>query len=311
MTKVLIKELGFKRSSADHSVFYRHTADEHTIMAVAMDDMAVTSKRGTDIQRFKTEIKKHWEMNNNGPINWFLGFQIKRDRNSRTISINQHAYIENMLEKFRLTSAKPVTTPMEPNTQFSIEQSPSTHKQVSQMQGVPYREAIRCILWLAVVSRLDITFAVGILSQFVQNPGPVHWEAVKRVIVYLGTTKNLWLTFGGKSETIVEGYCNADWASQKHRHLILGYSFHFGQGVISWSSKKQNIIALSSTKAEYIAQTHAAKEAMWMKKFLDEIHEPIEGLIRVNCDNQGVIALVKDRKISLAYKVYRSTLSLC
>ena len=185
---------------------------------------------------------------------------------------------------------------MEPNTHFLTEQSPATHNQVSRMQGVPYREAIGCILWPAVVSRPDIAFAVGILSQFIQNPGPVHWEAVKRVIVYLGTTKNLWLTFGGKSENLVEGYCDADWASQKHRHSISGYSFHFGQGAISWSSKKQNIIALLSTKAEYIAQTHAAKEAMWMKKFLDEIREPRGGPIRVNCDNQGAIVLAKDSK---------------
>ena len=201
-----------------------------------------------------------------------------------------------MIEKFRLTSAKPVSTPMEPNTYFLIKQSPSTHKQVSQMQGVPYREAIGCILWPAVVSRLDITFAVGILSQFIQNPEPVHWEAVKWVIVYLGTMKNLWLTFGGKSETLVKGYCDVDWASQKHRHLILGYSFHFRQGAISWSSKKHNIIALSSTKAEYITQMHAAKEAMWMKSFLEEIWELQWELIRVSCDNQGAIVLVKDSK---------------
>lgn len=118
MMKVFINELGFKQSSADHSVFYQRTAKEHTIIVVAMDDMAVTSKQGTDIQRFKSEIKKHWEINDNRPINWFLGFQIKRDRKSRMLSINQHAYIKNMLEKFRLTSAKLVTTPMEPNTHF-------------------------------------------------------------------------------------------------------------------------------------------------------------------------------------------------
>ena len=161
------------------------------------------------------------------------------------------------------------------------------------MQGVPYREAIRCVLWL---SRPDIVFAIGILSQFIQNLGLAHWEAVKRVIIYLGATKYLWLTFGGKSETPVEGFCDADWASQKHRHSILGYLFHFRQGAISWSSKKQNIIALSSTEAEYIAQTHAAKEAMWMKNFLDEIQGPRGGPIVVNCNNQGAIVLAKDSK---------------
>jgi len=62
----------------------------------------------------------------------------------------------------------------------------------------------------------------------------------------------------------VEGYCDADWASQKHRHSISGYAFYLGQGVILWSSKKQHIIALSSTEAEYIAETHATKEVLWL-----------------------------------------------
>ena len=78
-----------------------------------------------------------------------------------------------------------------------------------------------------MVSRPDITYAIGILSQFVQNPAHVHWDALKQVIIYLGTMKNHWLTFGGASKMLVEGYCNADWASQKHRHSISGYSFLF------------------------------------------------------------------------------------
>jgi hypothetical protein len=92
-----------------------------------------------------------------------------------------------------------------------------------------------------------------------------NWEGLKHVINYLGCTKNLWLTFKGKKNTLVEGFCNSDWASQKHRHSILGYTFHFGMGAVTWSSKKQNIIALSSMEAEYIVQTHAAKEVIWLQ----------------------------------------------
>ena len=122
---------------------------------------------------------------------------MKRDCKARTISINQCAYIESMVEKFKLTNAKPVSTPMEPGAQFSVDQSPSLLNQTSRMQGVPYTEVIGSILWPVVVSRPDAAYAVGVLSQFMQNPGPAHWEGVKRIISYLGTTKNLWLTFGG------------------------------------------------------------------------------------------------------------------
>jgi len=153
---------------------------------------------------------------------------------------------------------------MDPSAQYSVDQCPSTPNQTAQMSRVPYIKALGSVLWPAVVSRPDIAYAVGILSQFVQNPALVHWDALKRVIIYLGTTKNHWLTFEGTSKMLVEGYCDADWASQKHRHSISGYSFHFGCGAISWSSKKQHIVALSSTEAEYIAQTHTAKEALWL-----------------------------------------------
>jgi len=95
---------------------------------------------------------------------------------------------------------------------------------------------------------------------------------------------------------MVEGYCDADWASQLHRHSISGFSFHFGGGAVSWSSKKQNVIALLSTEAEYIAQTHAAKEAVWLRNFISEIWGERERALTMLCDNQGAISLAKDNK---------------
>jgi len=122
------------------------------------------------------------------------------------------------------------------------------------------------------------------------------------MIIYLGSTKGLWLTFGGLSKTLVKGFCDADWASQKHCHSISGYSFHFGKGAILWSSKKQHIIVLSSTKAKYIAQTHTAKEALWLRSFVKEIRDAQNGPLTINADNQGVIALAKDNKFHLRTK---------
>src|SRR3984957_5236168 len=156
---------------------------------------------------------------------------------------------------------------MDSGVQFSKEQGPSTPMQIARMKGVPYSEAIGSALWPVVVSRPDAAFAVSTLSQFIQNPGQAHWEGLKRVISYLGSTKGHWLTFGGCGKTLVEGFCDADWAGQKHRHSISGYSFLLGNGAVMWSSKKQYIVALSSTEAEYIAQTYAAKEALVLADF--------------------------------------------
>ena len=106
LTAVMTNDLGFKRSAVDHSVYFRRSGDEHTIIAVATDDMAVTSKRLSDVKRFKSEIKQHFEIADGGELRWFLGFKIRRDRPARTISINQWSYIERMVENFQLTNAK-------------------------------------------------------------------------------------------------------------------------------------------------------------------------------------------------------------
>ena len=112
------------------------------------------------------------------------------------------------------------------------------------MIGVPYSEAIGSVLWAMVVLRLDTVYAVGILLQFIQNPGPLHWEGVKRLIRYLGSMRDLWPTFGGNKSMLLQGYCDSDWVSQAHRHLISGFSLHHGRGAVSWSSKKQSIRVL-------------------------------------------------------------------
>jgi len=90
-------------------------------------------------------------------------------------------------------------------------------------------------------------------------------------MLYLGLTKDLWLTFGGWTQKLVEGFCNPDYANQQDCHSIAGFAYHFGQGAISWSSKKQQIVALSTVKAKYIAQAHAMKEALWLCMFISEI----------------------------------------
>ena len=201
-----------------------------------------------------------------------------------------------MADKFKLTRAKRVSVPVNPHVQYSIKQCPLTTNQCARMKGVPYCKVIGSILWPTVVSRHDTAYAVGILSQFMQNPGQAHWEAVKRVISYLGSTKNLWLTFGGGGKAELEGYCDSDWASQPHCHLISGFSFHYGQGLVSWSSKKQGIITLSSMEAEYVAEMHASKEAIWLGMFTRELTGQKINPLTIKADNQGAIALAKDNK---------------
>ena len=136
-------------------------SDEHTIVAVATDDIVITSKHLADIMRFKSDLSGHWDLNDLGEINWYLGFEVKCNRAAHTISINQQVYIESMADKFRLTNAKPVGTPMEPRSMFSKEQDPMSITKAMHMRGVPYIKAIRSILWPACLCNLSRTLEMS------------------------------------------------------------------------------------------------------------------------------------------------------
>jgi hypothetical protein len=118
-------------------------------------------------------------------------------------------------------------------------------------------------MYAAIATRPDITFAVSTLSQFLDNPGEAHWEGVKQIFRYLAGTKDRTLTYGEERHELL-GYTDADGASQPHRRAISGYAFLIDGGAVSWSSRKQELVTLSTAEAEYVAATHAAKECIWL-----------------------------------------------
>ncbi len=127
---------------------------------------------------------------------------------------------------------------------------------------------------------------------FLDNPGRPHWNAAKRVLQYLKGTRTLGLTYGRSNETHgLDIYTDADGMSLEHRKAISGYAFILNGAAVSWSSKQQEITALSTTEAEYIALTYTAKEAMWYRFFLAELFGPIAIPFIIYSDNQSAISL--------------------
>jgi hypothetical protein len=227
--------------------------------------------------------------------------------------LSQRAYIQKILERFNLQDANPLGTPLDPHHKLSLSQSPSTPCQFEDMCGVPYREAIGSLKYAALGTHPDISFAVSFLAQFMQNPGRAHWEAVKRVFYYLKGTKDTCLVIGGTGGEL-EAFLDVDWAFQEHRHSISGYIFTIGGGTVSWSSKKQAIVTLSTMEAEYIAVTHAAKEALWIRMFLGEITRPLEKATTIHLDNVSAISITKNdeyhprtKHINIRYHFIRHT----
>src|SRR5258708_614722 len=125
---------------------------------------------------------------------------------------------------------------------------------------------------------------------FTTNPGPAHWEAVKCIFRYLAGTCDLWLSYG-ETKCALEGYANADGSMAKDRHAITGYAFLIDGSAISWSSKQQEIVLLSTMESEYVATTHGMKEALWLCSLMSEVFGPISSATTLFSDNQAAIAL--------------------
>src|SRR6201996_6441500 len=175
-----------------------------------------------------------------------------------------------------MSDSKPVATPLDPGTKLSKSDSPSTPEEIQKMKNIPYQSAVGAIMYAMLGTRPDIAFAVTILSQFSSNPGKSHWTAVKRVLRYLKGSINYKLAYGGSNSRQTDpeliGYCDADWASNvDDRRSVTGYVFMLAGGAISWKTKKQPTVALSSVEAEYMAATQATKEAIWFRSFLTQL----------------------------------------
>jgi hypothetical protein len=205
---------------------------------------------------------------------------------------------------------------MDSNIKLTTEHCPISITDIATMKRIPYHEAVGSLMWVAVGTRPDIAFPVEVLSKFLDNPRPAHWEAVKCVFCYLQLqgTKDGHLTYGA-GKCGLEGYSDADGMSQKHRCGIFGYAFIIDSGAISWSSKKQELVTLSTTKVEYVAMTYAAKEALWLYQLISELFRPLEHPITLHGDNQSAITLAysdigqfhaRTKHIDIQYKICRS-----
>jgi hypothetical protein len=147
--------------------------------------------------------------------------------------------------------------------QFSRNQCPKTIAEITHMKNIPYHKSIGSLMYAAIGTHPDITFTISTLGQFQDNPGQVHLDAVKQVFHYLNGTKELALIYGGEGKTrSLQGFSDADGASQEHCHAITGFAFLVDGSAVSWSSKKQELVTLSTTEAEYVASSHASREAV-------------------------------------------------
>ena len=264
-----------------------------------VDDILLMGNDVPTLNSVKEFLGKCFAMKDLGETTYILGIRIYRDRSKRLIALSQSTYVDKVLKRFNMHESKKGTMPFLHGTQLSKAQCPTTSEDVEYMNTVPYASAIGSIMYAMTCTRPDVSFALSMSSRYQGNPGVAHWTAVKNVLKYMRNTKDQLLVYGGNTELKVSGYVDASFQTDRDDLTSqTGWVFLINGGAVSWNSSKQDTVADSTCESEYIAASEAAKEAIWMKYFLEDLGvvPSIQERIEIFCDNEGAVSLTKEPK---------------
>ena len=239
-----LKTLGFQRSIVEHAVYKRGTGDSLLLVGVYVDDLIICGPNNLKIAEFKEQMKNTFSMSDLGLLSYYLGMEVKQEKHH--ITICQKAYAAKIVEMVNMTRCNPCDTPMEQRLKLT------TAKPGTELDVTSYRRLIGSLRYL-VNTRPDIAYAVGIASRFVEAPAKEHWSAVKRIVRYIKGTLDYGCKFqkGDGIGLNLLGYTDSDCSGDLvRRKSTSGIIFFLGSNLVTWSSRKQKVVALSSCEAE-------------------------------------------------------------
>ncbi|KAH9779667.1 hypothetical protein KPL71_007786 [Citrus sinensis] len=262
-------ENSFQRCPFNCCVYHKDVGDDREIyLLLYVDDMLIACKHMDQINKLKQQLMGSFNMKDLGEAKKILGVELIRDRRNGTLILSQQNYIRKVLERFEMGKAKPVQTPLPAHFRLSSQQCPKTDVRRSEASSILYSSAVGCLMYAMVLTRPDLSYAVSVVSIYMANPGKEHWKAVIWILRYLNGTINYGLIYGTdeRKEVNVEGFVDSDYAGDlDKRRSLTGYLFRLSGCTISWKASLQNVVALSTTEAEYTAAADAIKEAIWLK----------------------------------------------
>eukprot|EP00253_Pinus_taeda_P003001 PITA_03001 len=251
---------GFDKCNGELILYIKERKGKILIVALYVDDLIFTGSDDFLIADFKQIMKSELEMADLGLLRYFLGIEIKQTEND--IFIYQTKYVVEILERFKMQNNNSTPTPTIIGLKLSKEDCSIN------VNLTLYKSMIGSLMYLTA-TRPDIMYAVILVSRFMEIPKETNWQATKRIL--------------------------SDWAgSVDDRKSTSGYVFHLGSEAISWASKKQPIVSLSTADAEYVAATTAMCQVVWMRRMLRDLPHDQEGAKMIFCDNTLEIALSKN-----------------
>lgn len=269
------KSMNLIQNPHDPCLWYGKTSDgRETLIYLHVDDMAIT---GNNITYIKEVLKTKWRMEDLGPAHCVVGIEI-HSTPSQGYSLSQPAMIQTVLERFRVEDCKPASTPFPGGTKILRASDADVEEFLASK--LPYNSLVGSLMYIAQGTRPDIAYAVGALSQHLARPSMTAWNLGLHVLRYLKGTILLGLIYDGHDSTVVgnqswhfpDCHTDSDWAGDPTtRRSTTGYLFKMNGAAVSWRSKLQSTVSLSSTEAEYKATTEAGQEIVWLRGLLSNI----------------------------------------
>ena len=259
------------------------------IICLYVDDSLVIGSHLSSIEDFKKKMHSEFEMTDLGHLHYFLGMEF--DKTAAGLVMHQKKYVRDMLRRFNMTSCNPVSVPVEFNMKLRRDETSEA------VDATLYKQIVGSLSFLCN-TRPDICYGVGLISRFMCDPRKIHMATTKKILRYLAGTSDFGILFpvkNGKSKLELLGYADSDYSGDlDERKSTSGYLFLLNGAPISWCSKKQLVIALSSCEEEYISGSFAACQATWLgellKEMLVEVHTPLKLMI----DNVSAISLARN-----------------
>ncbi|KAA0026286.1 gag/pol protein [Cucumis melo var. makuwa] len=257
----------------------------------------------TDIKQW---LAAQFQMKDLGEAQFVLGIQIFGDCKNKMLALSQASYIDKIVVKYSMQNSKRGLLPFRHGVTLSKKQCPKTPQEVEVMRHIPYASAIGSLMYAILCTRPHICYAVGIVNKYQSNPELAHWIVVKTILKYLRRTRDYILLYGSK-DLILTGYTDSNFQTHRDsRKSISGSVFTLNGGAVVWRSIKQGCIADSTMEAEYVATCEAAKEAVWLRKFLNDLQVVLNMSkpITLYCDNSEAVANSKEPRSHKAWKTY-------
>jgi hypothetical protein len=255
--------MGVRQSPHEAAIYRRGNGGNALLVGVYVDDLVITDIKDAEVVAFKEEMKVTFQMSDLGLLSFYLGIELHQGDSG--ITLRQTAYAKRVVELAGLTDCNPALTPMEERLKLGRD---STTEEVDATQ---YRRLVGSLRYLTH-TRPDLTFSVGYISRFMQRPTTEHQQAVKRIIRYVAGTLDHGLHYPRcPGEAHLVGYSDSDHAGDIDTSKSTSGILFFGKSLISWQSVKQQVVALSSCEAEYIAASTVSTQALWLVRLLGDL----------------------------------------